>query len=268
VRKAKQTVPDWAIGCMDREYIILDGGDKDPSVAIWIQTESMFFDLRKPHDRPAFEDKRSLEDFSADEMMQLARHSGDVGICSIENNVATWKGWNDRFGFFCDDVSIFPDDGRLDPKGNVIYEYETPKSSVPYEEAWVQQPRGDGLVAHLTLRADADPKEVLAALLVVDGYAGYCEKSTTENRASLETLLKEAAGDLGRMREILASESSYAIREHADTPFIVRHSNFPFREGTELDVPKMDAKTLEGTDMLPSQRANHTWYVESWFTRD
>jgi hypothetical protein len=267
VRKAVQTVPDWAIGCLDREYIILDGGAKDPSVAIWIQTESRVFDLRKRHDRPEFNGRNSLEDFSGDELMQLARHSGDVGICSIEDHVATWKGWIDRFGFFSDDVAIFPEDGRLEPKGNVIYEYETAKSPVPYEEAWVQQPCEGGPIAHLTLRADSNPDEVLAALLVVDRYAGYVEKSTSENRSSLETQLKEAAGDLEHMRQILDCEASYAIRPSDDAPFVVRHSNFPFREGKELDVPQMDREILERTQKLPSKRERSWWQVESWFIR-
>ncbi len=265
MRKAAQTVPAWAIGCMDREYIVLDGGPKDPSVAIWLQTESMFFDLRKPYDRPALAGRSSLEDFSADELMQLARHSGDVGICSIEDQVATWKGWGDRFGFFCDDVAVFPEDGRLEPRGDVIYEYETANSPVPYEEAWVRQPCEGGLVAHLTLRAESGPDEVLAVLLVVDRYAGYVERSTSENRLSLETQLREAAGDLRRMRAILDCEASYAIRAHDDARYIVRHSNFPFREGAELDVPEMNARILEHDRRLPGRREHTWWDVESWF---
>ncbi len=268
MRRAKQTVPDWAIGCMDREYIILDGSDKDPSIAIWIQTESQFFDLRIRSDRPAFEGRSSLGDFSSDELMQLARQSGDVGICVVENNVATWKGWSDRFGFFSEDTAIFPEDGRLDPKGNVIYEYETPKSSVPYEEAWVQQPNDDGLIAHLTLRDESKPNKVLAALLVTGRYAGYCEKSTSDNHLSLEAQLKEAAGGLNRMRAILECEACYAISPNAGGSYIVRHSNFPFREGKELDVPRMDPQILESSERLPSQRANAWWQVESWFITD
>jgi hypothetical protein len=265
VRKAKQTAPDWTIGCMDREYIILDGGEKNPSIAIWIQTESQFFDMRIRHDRPAFEGRSSLEDFSSDELMQLAPQSGDVGICSVENNVATWHGWNDRFGFFCDEMTVFPDDGRLDPKGHIIYEYETPKSSVPYEEAWVQQPGDDGLIAHLTLRDESNPSDVLAALLVTGRYAGYCEKSTSDNQLSLEAQLKEAAGHLERMRAILDCEACYAISSSEGDPYVVRHSNLPFREGAELDVPQMDPQILEHNPILPSKRESAHWQVESWF---
>ncbi len=265
MRKAMQTVPDWAIGCMDREYIILDGGDKDRSVAIWIQTESAFFDLRKPYDRPAFENRKSLEDFSSEELLQLARHSGDVGICTIEDRVATWRGWIDRFGFFCDAVSVFPEDGRLDPKGDVIYEYETPKSRVPYEEAWVMQPDDDGLIAHLSLRSEADEDDILAQLLVTGCYAGYCEKSTSGNQASLESQLDRAAGDVERMRQILDCEASYATSERPGSPFVIRHSNLPFREGRELDVPRMDSDILEQRAKLPSRRDDAFWHVESWF---
>jgi hypothetical protein len=249
---------------MDREYIILNNGAKDPSIAIWLQTESQYFDMRIPHDRPRFEGRSSLEDFTGEELIQLARQSGDTGICNIENNVATWNSWGDRFGFSCDDMAIFPDDGRLELKGNVIYEYETAKSPVPYEEAWVQQPGANGLIAHLTLRAESYPDEVLAVLLVAGRYAAYVEKSTSDNLLTLETQLKGAADDLARMRAILDCEASYAISPGDGAPYTVRHSNLPFREGTELDVPQMDPPNLEHTRNLPSQRESATWQVESW----
>ncbi len=65
---------------MDREYIILDDGEKDLSTAIWIQTESQYIDIRIPRDRPSFPGKRSLEDFGSDELTELARQSGDTGV--------------------------------------------------------------------------------------------------------------------------------------------------------------------------------------------
>jgi hypothetical protein len=249
---------------LNREYIIREGGAKDPSVAIWLQTESQYFDLRIPRDRPAFAGRRSLEDFTSDELMQLARQSGDTGVCTIENSVATWNSWSDRFGFFCDDVAIFPDDGRLEPKGNVIYEYQTPTSPVVYEEAWVQQPYDHGLIAYLTLRSVKHPDDALAALVVVGRYAGYIEKSTSDNRLSLEARLKGAAGDLEAMRGALDCEASYAIRPRAGAPYVVRHSNFPFREGEALDVPRMSRQILARTGSLPSQREGSRWQVESW----
>ena len=110
--RAPQTVPDWAIGCTERAYLSLDGGERDHSIAIWIQTESQYFDLRIPHDRPRFGRARSLFAFGRAELLQLARQSGDTGACTIEDGIATWASWGDRFGFYCDDVAIFPDDGR------------------------------------------------------------------------------------------------------------------------------------------------------------
>jgi hypothetical protein len=249
---------------MDREYIILDGGEKDPSIAIWLQTESQYFDLRIPHDRPNFEGRNSLEDFTSEELMQLARQSGDTGICSIENNVATWNSWGDRFGFSSEDMALFPDDGRLELKGNVIHEYATAKSPVPYEEAWVKQPGANGLIAHLTLRAEPNRDDVLAVLLVTGRYASYVEQSTTDSYLSLETQVSGAEGSLERMRQILDCEASYAVSTGGGAPYIVRHSNLPFREGTELDVPQMDAQILEQTQKLPSQRKSAHWRVESW----
>jgi hypothetical protein len=80
--------------------------------------------------------------------------------------------------------------------------------------------------------------------------------------------LKEAAGDLDRMRAILGCEACYAISPNAGGSYIVRYSNFPFREGKELDVPRMDPQILESSERLPSQRANAWWQVESWFITD
>ncbi len=262
-----QTVPDWAIGCMDREYIVQGGGEKDPSVAIWIQTESQYIDIRIPCDRPNFEGRHSLEDFAADELAELARQSGDTGVCVIADRVATWTSGSDRFGFYSEDTTVFPDDGRLEPRGGVIYEYETPKSSVPYEEAWVQQPWDHGLVAHLTLRDNRGPDPVLGVLLVTGRYAGWVERATSENRESLGVQLAQAGGDLARMRRILACEASYAVRPRDGSAYVIRHSNFPFREGRELDVPALDASTLERTDRLPARRDGATWCVESWFVQ-
>jgi hypothetical protein len=115
------------------------------------------------------------------------------------------------------------------------------------------------------MRDVSNPSDVLAALLVTGRYAGYCEKSTSDNRLSLEAQLKEAAGDLERMRAILDCEACYAVSPSEGAPYVVRHSNFPFREGAELDVPQMDAQILERDETLPSKRESAHWRVESWF---
>jgi hypothetical protein len=264
---AAQTVPDWAIGCTERSYISLDGGERDPSIAVWIQTESQYFDLRIPHDRARIGSARSLSDLDRADLLELARQSGDTGTCTIEAGVATWTSWSDRFGFYCDDVAMFPDDGRLEPTGGTIYEYETSKSPVRYEEAWVRQPYDHGLVAHLTLCDEAAPGRPLGVLAVTGRYAGFVERSTSENQMTLEAQLDAAAGDCEGMHAILDCEASYAVRPHAGGPYTIRHSNFPFREGRELDVPPMDRRILERRKMLPARRDDAFWRVESWFVK-
>lgn len=265
MRRAPQTVPDWAIGCMDREYLSLEGGEPDRSIAIWIQTESQYFDLRIPRDRPRFERHESLTRLAPDALRELARQSGDTGICRIENDVATWTSWGGRFGFVCNDVSMFPDDGRLDPQGRVIYEFDTEKSPVRYEEAWVKQPYDHGLVAHLTLCDARDLERSLGVLVVTGRYAGFVERSTSTDESTLEAQLETAAGDRDRMLEILNCEASYAVRPRVRSPYTIRHSSFPFREGRELDVPLMNRRILERQEMLPAGREGAVWRVESWF---
>lgn len=265
--RASQTVPDWAIGCTDRAYISQAGGKRDTSIAIWIQTESQYFDLRIPHDRPRYPRCQSLSEIGPHALLALARQSGDTGTCTIENGVATWTSWGDHFGFYCHDVAMFPDDGRLDSKPAVIYEYATDKSPVRYEEAWVRQPYDHGLVAHLTLCEERHSDRQLGVLVVTGRYAGFVEKSTGENGATLEAQLETAAGDRDRILEVLGCEASYAIRPCVGMPYRIRHSNLPFREGRELDVPSMDRRILDRTKTLPARRKGAVWRVESWFVK-
>ena len=265
--RAEPTVPDWAIGCMDREYIVLDGGARDPSIAIWIQTESQYIDIRIPHDRPDLSRASSLADYGVDELRALAHQSGDTGVCEIRDQVATWHSASPSFGFFCESVSMFPDDGRLEPRGSVLYEYQTQKSPVAYEEAWVQQPYDHGLIAHLSLREDREPEAVRAVLLVTGRYAGYVECSTSTSELTLEAQLAAARGDEERIRKILNCEASYAIRARAGAPFLIRHSTLPFREGEELAVPALGRRVLERRDRLPGPREGTHWRVESWWVK-
>jgi hypothetical protein len=263
--RAQQTVPDYAIGCMDRSYITIDGGDRDPSIAIWIQTESQYFDLRIRHDRPLLQQLRSLAEYKHEDLLQLTKQSGDTGSCSINNDVAIWSSFGDRFGFYCNDVAIFPDDGRLEPRGEIIYEYDTPKSDFRYEEAWVQQPGDEGLIAHLTLCEEGNPACELATLVLTGRYAGYVERVTSQDESTLETQVAAAGNDLEKIRNILNCEASYAIAPHAAAPYVIRHSTLPFREGEVLDLPVMDQKVLEEREILPSNREGAVWRVESWF---
>ena len=265
--RADPTVPDWAVGCMDREYIVLGGGERDPSTAIWIQTESQYIDIRIPHDRPDLSRARSLEEYGAEELRALAHQSGDTGVCEIRERVATWHSASPRFGFFCDSVAMFPEDGRLEPRGSVLYEVQTQQSPVAYEEAWVQQPYDHGLIAHLSLWEDREPETPRAVLLVTGRYAGYVERSTSTSELTLESQLAEVGGDTARMREILACEASYAIRARAGAPFSIRHSTLPFREGEELLVPKLSRRVLERRDWLPGPREGTRWRVESWWVK-
>ena len=73
--------------------------------------------------------------------------------------------------------------------------------------------------------------------------------------------------DLARARRVLDCEASYAIRSHAGAPYLIRHSNLPFREGRELDVPAMSRRILEHRDNLAAARAHARWWVESWFVQ-
>ncbi|HMG54346.1 MAG TPA: hypothetical protein VK601_12710 [Kofleriaceae bacterium] len=125
-------------GVWQREWIRRHGGAPDHSVAVrYVQTPSVFGDLRIRDSRPDLASATSLADLSDDQLGQLARQNGFAGVTTMAGANATW---HHEIDFQPGDGS--PDVGRIEAAGEgAMLEHALDDA---YVERWTFVPRTAG----------------------------------------------------------------------------------------------------------------------------
>jgi len=125
-------------GAWQRDWIRRHGGPPDASVEVrYVQTPSMFGDLRIPADRPDVSQAASFADLSDAQLATLAHQNGFVGVTTMDGANATWH----------HEIDFQPaaggaDVGRIEPAGEgKMFEHALDDS---YVESWSAIERGDG----------------------------------------------------------------------------------------------------------------------------
>ncbi|HEX7835955.1 MAG TPA: hypothetical protein VF469_00760 [Kofleriaceae bacterium] len=129
------TVPT---GAWQRDWIRRHGGAPDARVAVrYVQTPSVFGDLRIPGDRPDVSPAASLADLDDDQLAALAEQNGFAGVTTADGAHATWHHEID-FQPAGDGTDI----GRIEPAGDGrMFEHALDDS---YVESWSSLDRGGG----------------------------------------------------------------------------------------------------------------------------
>lgn len=141
---AAVTVPT---GAWQRDWIRRHGGAPDTGVAVrYVQTPSVFGDLRIPGDRPDVAPAASLADLGDDQLAALAHQNGFAGFTTVDGANATWH----------HEIDFQPagggaDIGRIEPAGDGrMFEHALDDS---YVESWSALDRGGGFFAARVERA-------------------------------------------------------------------------------------------------------------------
>jgi hypothetical protein len=141
---AAVTVPT---GAWQRDWIRRHGGAPDTGVAVrYVQTPSVFGDLRIPGDRPDVAPAASLAELGDDQLAALARQNGFAGFTTVDGANATWH----------HEIDFQPagggaDIGRIEPAGDGrMFEHALDDS---YVESWSALDRGGGFLAARVERA-------------------------------------------------------------------------------------------------------------------
>lgn len=141
---AAVTVPT---GAWQRDWIRRHGGALDARIAVrYVQTPSVFGDLRIPGDRPDVSPAASFAELSEDQLAALARQDGFAGVTTVDGADATWH----------HEIDFQPagegaDIGRIEPAGDGrMFEHALDDS---YVESWSALDRGDGFLAVRVERA-------------------------------------------------------------------------------------------------------------------
>jgi hypothetical protein len=207
-------------GLWRRSLIRWPDGRSDATTAVyWMQTPSLFVDLRQPADRPSFESVHCLRDLGRANLEWLAHQEGFAGE-------VLWDGrhieWLRHFDF--QPKAALPDAGKLWFEGDVMMEEGR---DLPYREHWHRDVADPRPCAGIALREVATGQ---SAMLV---RAGDLFMYARARRIALPPLsdlrqLIGAAPSEDAMQDLVDCEIS--VGSVGAGCWRIEHSSLPFKE--------------------------------------
>jgi hypothetical protein len=221
------TLPSWFPGVWTREWIERKGVRTDLFDIHFLQTPSLFGDVRIPRDRPSLAHAHSFADLTDAELLLLAKQRAFAGTTTIDGALATW---HHEIDFQPSDSSA--DIGRLEriDDGHML-EHATDSS---YVEAWRSLDNGAG--RFLALRVDRAGRLDLLLLIVGDHFVYARNRSADLPQAeSLDSLIAVTHATRSQIISYLDCEFSTGLVRGGTMPWAIQQSTLPWREGKRLD---------------------------------
>ena len=122
-------LPSWLLGAWTRDWIERKGVRTSPFDVHYLQTPSLFGDMRIPRDRPVFSHANSFADLTNEQLRALTRQRGFTGRTAVTGDTSTWH----------HEIDFQPDDGSADigrierVNDSTMYEHALDSS---YVESW------------------------------------------------------------------------------------------------------------------------------------
>jgi len=219
-------VPEELRGLWRREVMIAPDGTRDTTTEVfWLQSESLFADLRVPADRPG--GGNGFSHYSDRELAQLARMSGFGGVLEVEGGVCRWRHELDY-----QPPGGAADEARYTLDGDILVETGIHAN---YEEVWRRETPLGARFAAFRLAEDAERPGREGIFVVVGDYFLVIESrpSVLPEGASLTVLVE---GDLAAgSRDLAMSRLDMRIAHGcAGGGWPVLRSTFPWLEGVGL----------------------------------
>ena len=239
------TVPT---GAWQRDWIRRHGGEADPRVTVrYVQTPSVFGDVRIPGDRPAVGHAASFADLSDDELAALAKQNGFAGETTMDGANATWH----------HEIDFQPagrgdDVGRIEPVDDgQMLEHALDDS---YIERWsaIGHDGGKFLAAKVAREGRVDQ------LLAVAGESFVYARARAAALPAADSISEAIARTHATREEIIAyldCEISYGTVRG----WHIEHSTLPWREGKRLPFADRIAIDAHGQPAARMISAGETW---------
>jgi hypothetical protein len=246
-------LPGWFLGTWERDWI-RKGGTTDSSVEVrYLQTPTMFGDVRVPRERPRLPAGGSWADLTDADLVILARQQGFFGFTTVAGDVATW---HHEIDFQPPDPEV--DRGRLERVGSSLLERGLDGS---YTEHWWPLGSGDGrfLVVRVTKRA-GNAQRLERVLLVAGDQFAYARNRPQDlpPSSSLSELIAASHAPRAKVLEYLDCELSEGRVRGGQRPWEIEFSTLPWRSGAHLELP--DLIEVEKTGRLSAHGApEETW---------
>ena len=246
--------PNWLVGLWRRESIEMRDGTLDRTTRVfWGQTRNLFVDIRIPSDRPARQGGRGFENFTLDELGQIAEQRAFAGHVVVEDDRCTWHRCIDY-----QPNTGRPDTGRLRLEGDILHEQGDAKTvmAMDYHEVYRREIRGEE--RRLALRLDGcegapfGERPADDAILVVldDRFMFARSRPYDLGRAeTLRELVQRADGDRASIETCLDCEVSIGRLGKGDHAWRIEFSTLPWREGERL-FPRGQAGFEPGSNLL------------------
>jgi hypothetical protein len=223
------TSSDEITGLWRRSLVRWPDGRSDTTTSVrWMQTRTLFVDLRQPADRPRFDGVHCLHDLGRDQIEWLALQAGFAGELRWDGHHVEWRR---QFDFR--PTQALPDEGRLWFEGSVMIE-EGRHS--PYVEHWHRDVPSPRPCAGVALR-DASTGQAGMLVRAGDGFMYARARAIgLPPQAELPRLVG-AAATKGEILELIDCEISFGsvgAGTGGAAVWRIEHSTLPFKEGQLL----------------------------------
>ena len=240
-------------GLWRRSLIRWPDGRSDATTWVrWMQTPSVFVDLRQPANRPDFSQVRCLRDLDREEVRWMASQEGFAGDTLFDGVLCEWRRQIDF-----QPVSACADAGRLWFEGMILVEEGR---DIPYIEHWHRDQEAPRPCAGLALRDDTTGQ---LGMIVRTGDEFMYARARPGSLPPARTL-SELLADVPALRDaqdLVDCEISFG--DIGPDGWRIRHSSLPFKEGLEFEFRGgVSAGGMRNADIAPDGSARERcWQI-------
>jgi len=235
-------------GAWQRDWISRHGGPRDSRVTVrYVQTTSVFGDLRIPAERAALAGAASFAELSNDQLLVLARQNGFAGHTTVDGANATW---HHEIDFQPGNGS--PDIGRIERiDETTMLEHALDDS---YVESWSTLSRGDDRFLAVKLSRGGRVDQVLSVAGDHFVYA-HARASALPAAGSIADAIAETRATRETIIAFLDCEISYGTTRG----WRIERSTLPWREGKRLAFADRIAIAPDGQPAPRDAAAGESW---------
>jgi hypothetical protein len=237
-------------GAWQRDWIRRHGGAPDASITVrYVQTPSVFADVRIRGDRPALAGAMSLAELTDDQLAALARQNGFAGTATIDGANATWHHELD-FQPAGGDADI----GRIEPVGEGKMLEHGPGGS--YVESWsrLEPDTGNYLAVRLVRGGRVDQLLAVAGAHFVYARARPAALPAADSITDLIATTRAT-------REAVLGYLDCELSSGTTRGWQIEHSTLPWQEGKRLAFVEQLAAEAGGRLAPRSPAAGDAWSV-------
>jgi hypothetical protein len=246
-------LPSWLLGAWTRDWIERKGVRTSVFDVHYLQTPTIFGDVRFPIDRPKFPRATSFADLTDSELRSLTRQRGFTGRTTVTGDMSMW---HHEIDFQPDDGS--PDIGRIERiNDSTMYEHALDSS---YVESWRSVSRGGG--RFLVVRVERDARLERTLIVVGDQFLYVRNRAKDLPVAeSLDSLIVATRATRAQIIAYLDCEFSTGRVRGGALPWQIEHSTLPWREGRHLDFVDGIAVPVAADSVVPRVTSPGRWSV-------